>query len=157
VSPFNRSALQYVSSHLLQCGSIAAVLASLIAIFQNPPAGLEGTRDLLADHGSFIFYWVILGVLSSIGLGSGLHTFVLFLGPHIVRIANAAVLHGNTGELLCQRILYMPCFRNWMRMSWFSIQSSGLKLTQSSGQTNRPLGTTVETGTCGGSWQCRET
>ncbi|KAJ2350931.1 hypothetical protein IWW50_004802, partial [Coemansia erecta] len=31
-------------------------------------------------------YWVALGVLSSIGLGAGLHTFVLFLGPHIARV-----------------------------------------------------------------------
>jgi hypothetical protein len=49
------------------------------------------------QHGSFIVYWVILGVLSSIGLGSGLHTFVLFLSPHIVKIAGAAVRHGHTG------------------------------------------------------------
>ncbi|XP_023514623.1 vacuole membrane protein KMS1-like isoform X3 [Cucurbita pepo subsp. pepo] len=32
------------------------------------------------DYG---LWWVILGVASSIGLGSGLHTFVLYLGPHI--------------------------------------------------------------------------
>ncbi|CAN6453681.1 unnamed protein product [Victoria cruziana] len=28
-------------------------------------------------------WWLALGVASSIGLGSGLHTFVLYLGPHI--------------------------------------------------------------------------
>ncbi|XP_073054375.1 vacuole membrane protein KMS1-like isoform X2 [Primulina eburnea] len=31
----------------------------------------------------FGLWWVALGVASSIGLGSGLHTFVLYLGPHI--------------------------------------------------------------------------
>ncbi|XP_073128492.1 vacuole membrane protein KMS1-like isoform X2 [Henckelia pumila] len=31
----------------------------------------------------FGFWWMALGVASSIGLGSGLHTFVLYLGPHI--------------------------------------------------------------------------
>uniref|UniRef100_A0A804II76 Vacuole membrane protein KMS1 n=1 Tax=Musa acuminata subsp. malaccensis TaxID=214687 RepID=A0A804II76_MUSAM len=31
----------------------------------------------------FSLWWVALGVASSIGLGSGLHTFVLYLGPHI--------------------------------------------------------------------------
>ncbi|KAJ1888971.1 hypothetical protein LPJ81_006217, partial [Coemansia sp. IMI 209127] len=36
------------------------------------------------------FYWVFLGVLSSIGLGAGLHTFVLFLGPHIARVTLTA-------------------------------------------------------------------
>ena len=31
-----------------------------------------------------ILYWTVLGILSSIGLGSGLHTFILYLAPHIV-------------------------------------------------------------------------
>ncbi len=30
-------------------------------------------------------WWVGLGVLSSIGLGTGLHTFVLYLGPFIAK------------------------------------------------------------------------
>lgn len=34
----------------------------------------------------FMAYWIILGVASSIGLGTGLHTFVLYLGPHIAKI-----------------------------------------------------------------------
>ncbi|XP_034937210.1 vacuole membrane protein 1 isoform X2 [Chelonus insularis] len=36
------------------------------------------------------FYWVGLGVLSSVGLGTGLHTFVLYLGPHIAAVTIAA-------------------------------------------------------------------
>lgn len=35
-------------------------------------------------------YWVLLGVASSIGLGTGLHTFVLYLGPHIAKVTLAA-------------------------------------------------------------------
>ncbi|XP_035215888.1 vacuole membrane protein 1-like isoform X2 [Stegodyphus dumicola] len=35
-------------------------------------------------------YWIGLGVLSSVGLGTGLHTFVLYLGPHIARVTLAA-------------------------------------------------------------------
>lgn len=31
-------------------------------------------------------WWVVLGILSSVGLGTGLHTFVLYLGPHIARV-----------------------------------------------------------------------
>jgi len=31
-------------------------------------------------------YWIILGILSSIGLGTGLHTFVLYLGPWIAKV-----------------------------------------------------------------------
>jgi len=40
-------------------------------------------------------YWIVLGVLSSIGLGTGLHTFVLFLGPHIAEVTTAAYTCGN--------------------------------------------------------------
>jgi len=35
-------------------------------------------------------YWVGLGVSSSVGLGTGLHTFVLYLGPHIAAVTIAA-------------------------------------------------------------------
>ncbi|CAN8016100.1 unnamed protein product, partial [Ixodes persulcatus] len=35
-------------------------------------------------------YWVGLGVLSSVGLGTGLHTFLLYLGPHIAAVTLAA-------------------------------------------------------------------
>ncbi|CAO3617767.1 unnamed protein product [Cunninghamella echinulata] len=34
-------------------------------------------------------YWVLLGIASSIGLGSGLHTFLLFLGPYIAEVTIA--------------------------------------------------------------------
>jgi membrane protein YqaA with SNARE-associated domain len=33
---------------------------------------------------AYEMYWVLLGILSSIGFGSGLHTFVLFLAPFII-------------------------------------------------------------------------
>ncbi|KAH7955414.1 hypothetical protein HPB52_000858 [Rhipicephalus sanguineus] len=35
-------------------------------------------------------YWVGLGVLSSVGLGTGLHTFLLYLGPYIAGVTLAA-------------------------------------------------------------------
>jgi hypothetical protein len=38
----------------------------------------------------FAIYWILLGVASSIGLGTGLHTFVLYLGPHIAKVTMAA-------------------------------------------------------------------
>lgn len=34
--------------------------------------------------------WVFLGILSSIGLGTGAHTFLLFLGPYIAQVTTAA-------------------------------------------------------------------
>jgi len=41
-------------------------------------------------------YWIWLGVLSSVGLGTGLHTFLLFLGPFIARVTLAAYECGTT-------------------------------------------------------------
>ncbi|KAI8905254.1 hypothetical protein DFJ77DRAFT_214454 [Powellomyces hirtus] len=35
-------------------------------------------------------WWLVLGIASSIGLGTGLHTFVLFLGPHIAHVTLTA-------------------------------------------------------------------
>lgn len=40
-------------------------------------------------------YWVGLGVLSSVGLGTGLHTFLLYLGPHIAAVTLAAYECGS--------------------------------------------------------------
>jgi len=41
-------------------------------------------------------WWVGLGVLSSVGLGTGLHTFLLYLGPHIAAVTMAAYECGST-------------------------------------------------------------
>lgn len=40
-------------------------------------------------------YWIGLGVLSSVGLGTGLHTFLLYLGPHIAAVTLAAYECGS--------------------------------------------------------------
>uniref|UniRef100_A0A2P2JK61 Vacuole membrane protein KMS1-like n=2 Tax=Rhizophora mucronata TaxID=61149 RepID=A0A2P2JK61_RHIMU len=43
----------------------------------------------------FGLWWVALGVASAVGLGSGLHTFVLYLGPHIALFTMKAVQCGR--------------------------------------------------------------
>lgn len=43
----------------------------------------------------WIIYWFGLGVASSIGLGTGLHTFLLYLGPFIARVTLAAYECGS--------------------------------------------------------------
>ncbi|CAN9501573.1 unnamed protein product [Ophioblennius macclurei] len=40
-------------------------------------------------------YWLGLGILSSVGLGTGLHTFLLYLGPHIASVTLAAYECGS--------------------------------------------------------------
>ncbi|XP_020216617.1 vacuole membrane protein KMS1 [Cajanus cajan] len=49
----------------------------------------------LLEYFRFGLWWVALGVASSIGLGSGLHTFVLYLGPHIAFFTIKAVQCGR--------------------------------------------------------------
>ena len=51
----------------------------------------------------FAIYWILLGVASSIGLGTGLHTFILYLGPHIAKVALTATMCGNVPDMLPSR------------------------------------------------------
>ena len=43
----------------------------------------------------YYLYWLSLGILSSIGLGTGMHTFVLFLGPFIMKVTRTAYTCGS--------------------------------------------------------------
>lgn len=63
-----------------------AVLSTLYHIPGNHQALITAIRANLW----FVVYWVGLGVLSSVGLGTGLHTFLLYLGPHIASVTLAA-------------------------------------------------------------------
>jgi vacuole membrane protein 1 len=38
----------------------------------------------------YVIWWVGLGVLSSIGLGTGMHSGLLFLFPHFLKVAKRA-------------------------------------------------------------------
>ena len=40
----------------------------------------------------WLLWWVGLGVLSSVGLGTGLHTFLIYLGPHIAQVSTIYIL-----------------------------------------------------------------
>uniref|UniRef100_A0A1I8F3U9 SAP domain-containing protein n=1 Tax=Macrostomum lignano TaxID=282301 RepID=A0A1I8F3U9_9PLAT len=46
--------------------------------------------DIVEDTGLWCSWWIWLGILSSVGLGTGLHTFLIYLGPHIARVTLAA-------------------------------------------------------------------
>ena len=45
---------------------------------------------------SYTSWWLLLGILSSIGLGSGLHSGVLFLFPHVFKVCLAVESCGHT-------------------------------------------------------------
>jgi vacuole membrane protein 1 len=44
---------------------------------------------------AYVSWWILLGVLSSIGLGSGLHSGILFLFPHYLKVCLAAERCGH--------------------------------------------------------------
>ena len=55
--------------------------------FEHPWEGLIDQAEAVVE---FTVWWVGLGVLSSIGMGSGLQSGILFLYPHIIKIFIAA-------------------------------------------------------------------
>ena len=48
----------------------------------------------------FIIYWICLGILSTIGLGTGVHTGMFFLFPYILSIKDTALECNNTNFYL---------------------------------------------------------
>ncbi|XP_046876013.1 vacuole membrane protein 1-like isoform X2 [Hypomesus transpacificus] len=59
----------------------------------------EGTHQKYVQYAEkrslWCAYWLGLGILSSVGLGTGLHTFLLYLGPHIASVTLAAYECGS--------------------------------------------------------------
>ncbi|PIN19831.1 Vacuole membrane protein VMP1 [Handroanthus impetiginosus] len=82
--------IQYLkrsSSYLLSHGGWLMLLSTIVVIVGILLVTLDGPHEKHVDeillYVQFGLWWVALGVASSIGLGSGLHTFVLYLGPHV--------------------------------------------------------------------------
>jgi hypothetical protein len=63
-----------------------ALIASFFLI-DGPQTEL---KQEVIDISIFVVYWVGLGIASSIGLGTGLHTLILYLGPFIAQVTLAA-------------------------------------------------------------------
>ncbi|OMO61197.1 SNARE associated Golgi protein family [Corchorus capsularis] len=91
---FKRSVL-----YLLAKGGWLMLLSTLIAALGILLVTIEGPHEKHVEEVSkyvrFGLWWVALGVASSIGLGSGLHTFVLYLGPHIALFTIKAMQCGR--------------------------------------------------------------
>lgn len=77
------------------------------AVFWYVAYQVEGAHQLhmndLTKTVEYIVWWVGLGILSSVGLGSGMHTGILFLFPHVFKVTNAvenmATLCNNSSDI----------------------------------------------------------
>ncbi|CAK9329084.1 unnamed protein product [Citrullus colocynthis] len=83
VLQYSKRSIAYILAKggwLLLLNLIIGAAGILILTIEGPHEKHVAEIVKYFDYG---LWWVILGVASSIGLGSGLHTFVLYLGPHI--------------------------------------------------------------------------
>ncbi|WCJ23729.1 Vacuole membrane protein KMS1 [Euphorbia peplus] len=77
----------------LMLSSVVVVVSTVLLVTIEGPH--EKHMEELSNYLRFGLWWIALGVASSIGLGSGLHTFVLYLGPHIALFTIKAVQCGR--------------------------------------------------------------
>ncbi|CAD8111560.1 unnamed protein product [Paramecium primaurelia] len=78
---YAKDAIKYLSKFWHIIGFLTLIVIA--------PRFVEGEHSELVRQGDeiayFMLYWLVLGIMSSVGLGTGLHTFVLYLGPHIAK------------------------------------------------------------------------
>ncbi|XP_057732649.1 vacuole membrane protein KMS1-like [Arachis stenosperma] len=99
---FTLAIIQYLKKsifYLLEIGGwlvlFVCVIGALAMMLIPTDGSHEKHLEELINYSRFVLWWVALGVASSIGLGSGLHTFVLYLGPHIVLFTIKAMQCGR--------------------------------------------------------------
>jgi vacuole membrane protein 1 len=80
---------RYLLSHSLFLYGFVPAVVVWIFLDYNPGPYTE-TLNQIEFGIEFTVWWVGLGILSSIGLGSGLQSGVLFLFPHIIKVCLAA-------------------------------------------------------------------
>ena len=71
--------------HRKTCSSLLLV-AGLVALAYMCEGPHQSYINVFKSDILWCGYWIGLGILSSVGLGTGLHTFLLYLGPHIAKV-----------------------------------------------------------------------
>eukprot|EP01098_Paradermamoeba_levis_P012726 TRINITY_DN5629_c0_g1_i1.p1 TRINITY_DN5629_c0_g1~~TRINITY_DN5629_c0_g1_i1.p1 ORF type:complete len:312 (-),score=61.59 TRINITY_DN5629_c0_g1_i1:75-947(-) len=84
-----KESIAYLQSKKLFTHILLPVILFFIALYFAPGSHQEWVQPA-EEFTLLCLWWIGLGVLSSIGLGTGLHTFVLYLGPHIASVTLTA-------------------------------------------------------------------
>ncbi|GLT99665.1 hypothetical protein SLE2022_170890 [Rubroshorea leprosula] len=99
---FGLAIIQYFKQsivYILAKGGWLLLLSTAVLAFGILLLTIDGPHEKhieeLSKYAQFGLWWIALGVASSIGLGSGLHTFVLYLGPHIALFTIKAMQCGR--------------------------------------------------------------
>lgn len=95
LSSFTYKLLMFVFSHSLFIWAFLPLAAVWVAAEWNPGPHTQYVKEVDFVF-EYIAWWVGLGILSSIGLGSGLQTGVLFMFPHIIKVCLTAEMCGTT-------------------------------------------------------------
>ena len=69
---------------------VTVVLVCGLVTLHHTPSTYQDSLHSWEQYLAWCGWWVGLGILSSVGLGTGLHTFLLYLGPHIAAVTMAA-------------------------------------------------------------------
>lgn len=94
--------LHQLRLHLLPL-VLVIFLVSTVVLSSGPHQSVLSWAGIVGLWG---LWWVGLGVASSIGLGTGLHTFVLYLGPHIAKVTLVAYECNSVPAFLPSRYNY---------------------------------------------------
>ena len=79
-----RGVIESDATYILAPAFVVYLIGSLIPGVHTP------FFSAITFAGEFIIWWVGLGILSSVGLGTGMHSGILFLFPHIMKVCLAA-------------------------------------------------------------------
>jgi hypothetical protein len=79
---FKHTATQLIAAPLLLCYLVAEYYPGTSAAFLL----FKSYADVFVFGVHYTVWWVGLGVLSSVGLGSGMHSGILFLFPHVMKV-----------------------------------------------------------------------
>ncbi|MCO5560236.1 hypothetical protein L7F22_013847 [Adiantum nelumboides] len=98
---FTLAIMQYLSCHKFILGLGSLVLCGWIALLATEGPHEHALKEASA-YLQYALWWVALGVASSIGMGCGWHTFVLYLAPHVAMFTIKATLCGRVDLKVAQ-------------------------------------------------------